>query len=89
MRKHNITNDTYYLVLTAQASGCANPGCNYEWAIGDKRMCYDHSHYTDAPRALLCNNCNVILGHAKSEEYPKGDNPDILLGLVEYLRRHA
>jgi hypothetical protein len=42
----------------------------------------DHDHETGKVRALLCCNCNSMIGFS-------GDDPAMLLAAVEYLRRHA
>jgi hypothetical protein len=46
------------------------------------RLAVDHDHETNAIRGLLCNNCNVGLGHFK-------DNEKLLLAAIEYLARTA
>ena len=38
----------------------------------------DHDHTTDAIRGLLCNNCNLAIGHFK-------EHPDYLLRAIRYL----
>jgi hypothetical protein len=40
----------------------------------------DHDHMTGLFRGILCQSCNLILGHAK-------DNPQKLIVLLEYLGR--
>jgi len=42
----------------------------------------DHDHETGKVRALLCRDCNTMLGYAQ-------DDPAILRGAVEYLERYA
>lgn len=44
------------------------------------RLHIDHDHSTNEVRGMLCNSCNLILGHAQ-------DNPEILLRAINYLRR--
>ena len=39
-------------------------------------------HTTDEIRGLLCNKCNLMIGHAR-------DSVDILLAAIEYLQRDA
>lgn len=41
----------------------------------------DHCHETGMNRGLLCNPCNIFLGHAKNDER-------ILASAIEYLRAH-
>lgn len=38
----------------------------------------DHEHATDAIRGLLCNSCNVAIGHFR-------EHPDYLLRAISYL----
>jgi hypothetical protein len=38
----------------------------------------DHCHKTKRVRGILCNHCNLTLGHAK-------ENPDILVAAARYL----
>lgn len=47
-----------------------------------RRLAIDHSHVTDEIRGLLCNKCNLLVGHAK-------DSVDILRAAIVYLSRDA
>ena len=47
-----------------------------------RRLAIDHCHTTDEIRGLLCNKCNLLIGHAR-------DSVDILLAAIEYLSRAA
>ena len=42
------------------------------------KKCIDHDHITGKVRGMICQNCNVLLGHAK-------DNTDILQKCIKYL----
>lgn len=44
----------------------------------DRMTHIDHCHATGRVRALLCHNCNVLIGMAK-------DEPRILAAAIEYL----
>lgn len=55
------------------------PGCDRVLAR-DRTTHMDHDHASNAVRGLLCESCNLALGHAK-------DNPETLEGLARYLRR--
>ena len=45
----------------------------------DKRVIVDHDHKTDRVRGMLCNNCNLLLGHAD-------DDVTILNSAIVYLK---
>ncbi|MCP4264318.1 MAG: hypothetical protein GY777_01860 [Candidatus Brocadiaceae bacterium] len=42
------------------------------------KKCIDHDHATGKVRGMICQNCNVLLGHAK-------DDIDILQKCIKYL----
>ena len=44
----------------------------------DDRIIIDHDHKTDRVRGMLCNNCNLVLGHAM-------DDVTILNSAIRYL----
>ena len=50
-------------------------GCFTEFTVTPR---VDHDHETGAVRGLLCNGCNIVLGHAY-------DNPEVLKNLANYL----
>lgn len=60
---------------------CQNPGCGatnpggetFGWSL-------DHCHDTKVFRGILCMHCNSLLGYGR-------DNPEILAGAIEYLKR--
>jgi hypothetical protein len=62
-------------MLLAQNGVCA--ACFKTCSI-KKNLAVDHDHKTGKVRGLLCQNCNVALGHAR-------ENPDVLRRLAEYL----
>lgn len=41
----------------------------------------DHCHVTRRVRGVLCRTCNSMIGFAY-------DNPDLLLGGADYLKKH-
>jgi hypothetical protein len=55
--------------------GRAEPNGRGRWHI-------DHDHKTGKVRGLLCNNCNVLLGHAH-------EDPAILWAAIDYLANDA
>jgi hypothetical protein len=52
--------------------------CNKEL---NGKNCIDHNHTTGKVRAVLCHNCNVIIGLAK-------ENTKILNNIIKYLKKH-
>lgn len=44
------------------------------------RLCIDHDHITGKFRGVLCQSCNLALGHLH-------DNPDIIVKLLNYLTK--
>jgi hypothetical protein len=61
--------------MPALCEVCARPPIG-KW----KQLHFDHDHATGNFRGWLCHGCNTALGLVE-------DNEDILLNLVEYLRR--
>lgn len=53
--------------------------CNRKFAKGRKRV-IDHCHTTEKFRGVICNSCNIILGHSK-------DSTEILKRVIEYLNK--
>ena len=76
--KYGITPEHWDQMLADQDGKCGicrtdNPG-QRSWKV-------DHDHTTGAVRGLLCNHCNLLLGHAK-------DDIDVLLSAMAYLQTH-
>ncbi len=76
-RLYGITLEQHDALLSSQGSCCAI--CRTD-APGKKTWSVDHCHNTSTVRGLLCNNCNLMLGHAK-------DSKDTLQNAIDYLRR--
>jgi hypothetical protein len=73
--KYKITPQEFDEMQAAQEFTCAI--CTQE--VPDDGWKVDHCHATGAVRGLLCNHCNLLLGHSR-------DNPATLLRAVEYLK---
>lgn len=83
-RYYGLTGEQYGAML-AEQKGCCAICSRPETAMvngSPKAMHVDHCHETGMIRALLCNNCNPMLGHAK-------DNPETLRIAADYIERHA
>jgi hypothetical protein len=77
-RLYGITLEQHGAMLLTQNGACAichstTPDNNGGWNV-------DHCHITGAVRGLLCNGCNVGLGHFN-------DNPEALEAAAAYLRK--
>ena len=79
IRQFSVTPADYDARLKAQGGVCAICGLEETQAM-KKHLNIDHDHETGLNRGLLCNSCNVGLGHFQDSE--------ILLRLaIAYLRR--
>lgn len=77
--KYGLTEACLEAMLAEQGGHCAicsakEPGGRGTWHV-------DHCHTSGHVRGLLCQACNLMLGHVQ-------DSVDTLLAAVEYLRRH-
>lgn len=77
---YNITLDEYNKLLENQNYCCAickNKNAK-RWTSSRLPLAVDHCHKSREIRGLLCDNCNVMLGHSK-------DSIDILNNAINYL----
>lgn len=75
---HGITRNEVGQLLLGQSNKCAI--CAKTIFMGGKAGAhYDHDHLTNKYRGILCNNCNLMLGHAN-------DDITILFNAINYLR---
>jgi len=77
-KKYGLTLEQEIAMKLAQNNSCAI--CKIELLPRHKTH-IDHCHKTGKVREILCNNCNVMLGHAK-------DSEDILKSALAYLEKH-
>lgn len=91
-QKFNLSSDEYEAMFLLQKGLCAicNKPETYkgrkskrfpEHSVLVKRLSVDHNHLTGKIRALLCHNCNLILGNSK-------DSIETLLNAISYLKKH-
>jgi len=74
--KYKLLPGEYEKLFDAQGGMCAI--C---WAPPGKKGLYvDHDHSSGLNRGLLCNHCNLMLGHAK-------DSPARLMAAITYLQK--
>ncbi|WP_197674634.1 endonuclease VII domain-containing protein [Agrococcus jejuensis] len=79
-RRYGISIERYRQMMTNQDGRCN--ACGLEWEGWEQRFSVDHDHATGNVRALLCQPCNLALGHVQ-------DDPERLQLLIDYLRRHS
>lgn len=80
-RKYGITADEFNAMVAAQENACAI--CQKNGATErHRRLSVDHDHQTNKVRELLCDDCNVGLGHFL-------DDPKLIEVAAAYLRRHG
>jgi len=77
--KFGISSEEYNSKLLKQNFCCAI--CGKHTTDNKRRLVVDHCHATKKVRDLLCDNCNVLLGHAK-------DDIEILQKAISYLKEH-
>jgi hypothetical protein len=77
-RKYGITIIEYDKMVAAQNGLCAL--CGTDEPKGRGRWHIDHCHKSKSVRRLLCNRCNVGIGHFK-------DDIDLLQKAIEYLKQ--
>jgi formate dehydrogenase maturation protein FdhE len=73
--RYGITPEEYDALLLGQDNVCAVCG---RPPTNGKYLYVDHNHDTKEIRGLLCNNCNLMLGHA-------GDSRTTLQSAIIYL----
>lgn len=76
--KYSVTEEMFYEMLEDQGHSCKICHCT----IDRTNINIDHNHETGEVRALLCYNCNTLLGKAN-------DSPKLLKAAFEYLETHS
>lgn len=85
-RIYGVTWDFVVQTLANQFGRCANLGCCKEISLETKgtkgnRAVIDHCHETGQFRALLCIECNAVLGTLETKASK-------VLGLMDYMNKH-
>ena len=85
-RLYGITPEDYRTMLHEQDHCCAICGIHQTElvsnATGRDVLRIDHCHTTGKVRSLLCDSCNVSLGHMK-------ENVVALKSMIEYIMKHS
>ena len=76
---YNLTIDQYNNILAQQYYSCGI--CKRHESEFKYKLRVDHCHTTGKVRELLCNSCNVLLGHSK-------ENINNLNNAIGYLIKH-
>lgn len=79
MRQYSMTHEQRDEMLAKQGNCCAickttDPGGRHGWHT-------DHCHSSGVVRGILCNNCNLMLGHSR-------DSTEVLETASQYLKCH-
>jgi hypothetical protein len=74
---YDLTPDQFAQMLEDQGNACA--ACRVEY---DGKFKVDHDHSTGAVRGILCNGCNIALGHSY-------ENPTTLRALADYVEHFS
>ena len=83
--KHGISSAEYDIMLEEQDNKCKICLTSFADIIlkdGRTPIHIDHCHTTNKIRGLLCNLCNVGLGHFK-------DDPELLIKAADYLKHNG
>lgn len=75
-RNFGLSLEDYEKILASQNGKCAICGTSEPGGRGS--FAVDHCHQSEVIRGLLCNRCNVGLGHFN-------DDPHLLLMAVDYI----
>lgn len=78
-RDYGITPEDYEIAAKKQNGVCAI--CKKESSHKSGRLFVDHDHITGNIRGLLCNPCNLLLGHSN-------DDSSILKEAIKYLNKY-
>lgn len=79
LRRFGITQAQWDTMFTSQGNRCAI--CKSSTTNVKRGWQVDHCHETGKVRGILCNVCNVGLGHFK-------DDPAALRAAAEYIEAH-
>lgn len=86
MRLYGVTYEYIVQTLANQFGRCANHACSKEISLDVKgvqknRAVVDHCHATGKFRAILCVDCNCLLGQLETKS-------ERVLGLMDYMNKH-
>ena len=77
---HGVSAATFLALYDAQDGKCGI--CSNEMDFLAKATCLDHSHNTGMIRGVLCQRCNLGIGHMK-------DDIKLMRSAIAYLEKHG
>jgi hypothetical protein len=81
LKQFGMTHEDYEAMLASQNGVCAT--CKKPEKVrqgyGLKHLAIDHDHQTGRVRGLLCQNCNLMIGHSH-------DSIELLQAAIDYLK---
>jgi hypothetical protein len=85
--KYRVEPEVVYKTFELQQGKCANLACEAEISLDihsghSIRAHVDHDHTTGQFRTLLCNRCNIVLGHIEK-------NRDVVEFLLKYADKYS
>lgn len=82
VRNYGISVDEYnklYEIQNGLCAICKNPEKSKSTSGSVKMLAIDHCHFKNKVRGLLCQKCNIMIGHAN-------DNIELLQSAINYLK---
>jgi hypothetical protein len=77
LAQYGLTEESYQQLVDTQGNCCAI--CMKKPNGKRDKLYVDHCHTSNNIRGLLCNNCNIALGHFR-------DSYNILISAINYLK---
>lgn len=68
-RNYGITNEDVDKMIILQENKCAICSVEFHPTEKNRKMSIDHCHSKNKVRGLLCNKCNISLGHLEKEGF--------------------
>lgn len=78
-KKYGLSHEQWESMFEAQGRACAICKATDPGGVGNWHT--DHCHTSGVVREILCNSCNLGIGHFN-------DNPDLLKTVIAYLEKH-
>lgn len=85
LKIYGLNVESYNKILENQGGKCAICECkefSKRWTSSNLPFVVDHCHETKKVRGLLCDACNVMIGHAY-------ESVEILLNAIKYLKENG